>query len=363
MSGPSIDLTFLTRPSLYRSVPLSVPPALLHSKHQPPPNTDLDTLLSHGHYRHAATKSAALLTSGTILDTPRILDLYHTRLATLLLASHPEIAIQEARPLLDWIAHRSSTSRPGSPATGHSYDGKALVALIPWPLRILLHRLSTLGTGDRRRGIMGLYALAAEARTGSAEAARCQDYDSHKTWATRASELAALVISELIDMGENETAHRMLSSLPPEPRALAYLRLGDLKAAETCLPSASSAGSPSVTHELMPALIAFANQDYTVAETSLLALHERYPDNEVVANNLALAQVYTGHLDAARERLDGSLSKTGAFRALVTNMACLYELSGDRSRVAKTELIARVAESGPRGGGMAFELQAADFKL
>lgn len=210
---------------------------------------------------------------------------------------------------------------------------------------------------------MGLYALAAEARTGSAEAARCQDQGSHKTWAARASELAALVISELIDMGESEAAHRMLPSLPPEPRALAYLRLGDLTAAEACLPPSSNNVNPSVTHELMPALIAFANQDYTLAETSLLALHEQYPDNEVVANNLALAQVYTGHLHAARERLDESLSKTGAFRALVTNMACLYELSGDRSRAAKTELVARVAESAPRGGGVAFELQATDFKL
>ncbi|KAG9557567.1 hypothetical protein KCU71_g4081, partial [Aureobasidium melanogenum] len=73
-----LDLSLLLRPSLYAPVPtthLAAP--FLDASNQPPPDTDLETLLSQRRFIHAADKATDILTSGSISpsDTQRILDL------------------------------------------------------------------------------------------------------------------------------------------------------------------------------------------------------------------------------------------------------------------------------------------------
>ncbi|KAG9925133.1 hypothetical protein KCU84_g9845, partial [Aureobasidium melanogenum] len=204
-----LDLSLLLRPSLYAPVPtahLAAP--FLDSSTQPPPETDLETLLSQRRFIHAADKATDILTSGSISpsDTQRILDLLYIRFSCLVLCNQSSLAAKEAKPLSELLARESSSyTRPYR---------EIFLSQVPWSLRLLLLKLSVLGTADlHRRAIMGLYALSSECRTLAQKARVEKDDTTFKLWKHRLADLGLRVAGELIEMGELETAKRHLETL------------------------------------------------------------------------------------------------------------------------------------------------------
>lgn len=373
-SRPRIDLAFLQRPTLYQPIPNNhIPPPFLNSHHQPAPDASLSALLSQGHFRHAAARAADDLTSGSIsnYDHATILSLYHTRLACLLLISRPEIAAQEAKPLNDYIAHNTPVFR-GTAKRSRSRERGTPAALIPWDLRMLLQRLGTLASGDGRRGVMGLYALAAECRGAAQAAAREGDEEGVEVWRERLSELGISVAGELVEMGELEAAARHLESLgdgedaTAEPRemiqtrkALLWLRLGDVEAAGRFI--SGSPQSAGINTAILPALISITNGDYSSAAATLSDLHARYPSNELISQNLAVSLLYTGRITDAYQLAESQVDEGQHFPGLLFNLATMYELRTERAGERKMRLAERLAERGPGEDG--WEKVGTEFKL
>ncbi|KAL1311396.1 hypothetical protein AAFC00_001563 [Neodothiora populina] len=216
VSRTNLDLSILLRPNLYQSIPTTnIPPPFLSS--QPPTTTTLPELLAKRHFRLAADKVVEILCQSDIspYENERIFELFHTRLACLILTNHADLAAKECRPLLDIVAKERRIVNP--------------IALIPWDLRLLIEtRLRpVLAHGGARRSIMNLYSLGTECRINASRAEEDQ-----KLWTDRLADLGLRVASVLVEMGETETALRHLNSLDDESnnelKALLYLRLGDV---------------------------------------------------------------------------------------------------------------------------------------
>ncbi|THY87062.1 hypothetical protein D6C95_07426, partial [Aureobasidium pullulans] len=307
-----LDLSLLLRPSLYAPVPTTqIATPFLDTSHQPAPDTDLETLLSHRRFIHAADKATDILTSGSISpsNTQQILQLLYTRFACLVLCNQATLAAKEAKPLSDLLARESSTyTRP---------HREIFLEQIPWSLRLLLLKLQVLGTADaHRRAIMGSYSLSSECRTLAQKARTEKDEEAFKMWKSRLSDLGIRVAGELVEMGELETARRHLATLEPEPatteaemlemcirKTLLLLKIGDTQAAEECLATFTSS-SESHTHtdenlliqqKVLSALTSLSTSNYTSAVTQLQSLNSTYPSNPLILHNLAIANIYSNN--------------------------------------------------------------------
>lgn len=347
---------------LYHPVPTSqIPPQFINSEHQPSPQTPIQTLISQGQFRHAATRAVSGLTSGSIsnYDHETILHLYHIRLSCLSLISLPQQAALEARPLIDWLARNTSTIR--------SPQGLIPEAqLIPWPLRILLHRLQTLASGDQRRAVMTLYVLATEARSSHNLALGVNDATTAELWSSRLSDLGILVANSLISMNELETAARHLDSLPADPittvhKCLLWLRIGDVAAVERSIAALATNDKP-LEKEILQGLLSISRNDYENAVTILTTLHASHPTNEMVTQNLAVCLLYTGHMAQGCELLETIVNQGETFSALLFNLATMYELRTEKAAERKAALVQSVVEMGPQGE-RGWERGLVDFKL
>ncbi|THX96303.1 hypothetical protein D6D02_09810, partial [Aureobasidium pullulans] len=357
-----LDLSLLLRPSLYAPVPTTqIATPFLDTSHQPAPDTDLETLLSHRRFIHAADKATDILTSGSISpsNTQQILQLLYTRFACLVLCNQSTLAAKEAKPLSDLLARESSTyTRP---------HREIFLEQIPWPLRLLLLKLQVLGTADaHRRAIMGLYALSSECRTLAQKARVEKDEEAFKMWKTRLSDLGIRVAGELVEMGELETARRHLATLEPEPattetemlemcirKTLLLLKIGDTKAAEECL-ATSTSSSESQTHtdenlliqqRVLSALTSLSTSNYTSAVTQLQSLNSTYPSNPLILHNLAIANIYSNNVSTASCILESLVSESEiVFPTLLFNLSTVFELRTERARERKLGLVDMVVE-------------------
>ncbi|THY40687.1 hypothetical protein D6C97_10035 [Aureobasidium pullulans] len=383
-----LDLSLLLRPSLYAPVPTTqIATPFLDASHQPAPDTDLETLLSHRRFIHAADKATDVLTSGSISpsNTQRILQLLYTRFACLVLCNQASLAAKEAKPLSDLLARESSTyTRP---------HREIFLEQVPWPLRLLLLKLQVLGTADaHRRAIMGLYALSSECRTLAQKARVDRDEEAFKMWKSRLSDLGIRVAGELVEMGELETARRHLATLEPQPatteaemlemcirKTLLLLKIGDTKAAEECLAttttittSSSESQTPTdenllIQRQVLLALTSLSTSNYTTAVTQLQNLATTYPSNPLILHNLAIANIYSNNVSTASSILESLVSETEiVFPTLLFNLSTVFELRTERARERKLGLVDAVVEVGVRGGGGqvgGFERGVGEFKL
>ena len=337
----------------------------MNSKHQPAPDTPLNELLSRGFFRHAADRAADDLTSGMIssFDHETILQLYQIRLSCLVLASRPDFAAQEARPLLEWIARNSGPQRPQQERQGD-------LRLVPWDLRLLLQRLQTLAPGDSRRGVMALYTLGSECRARALASQKADNPSAYQLWTSRLAELGLRVASELIEMHEYDAALRHLDSLSSgkEPlqaslalhKTLLYLRIGNIVAAEHTISSISS--DDKITKPLLTSLAQLAKGDYNAAVASLSSLHETQPENELVTTNLAVCYMYAGEQEKAHTLISSLVEKKeNVFPGLLFNLVTMYELRTERAVEKKTQLAVKIAELGPSERG--WERVGGEFKL
>lgn len=262
--APTKNFSFLLRPEIYHPLTLlDVPPPFRISSLQPDPSTPLPELVESGHFRSAAIKAAQLLTSPDLspslpADIQTIFSLIYTRLSCLTLCGQTALAAQEVKALED--------------LNSSYYCDEEGRHLVPWELRVLAVRLQGMGFNDARRGVMGYYELAREARLsltalkksrtstltmgadGDEEEKRDVDElleASINLWETRLQELGIRVASALVEMEDLEGAARFLSTLSPPSslsptsslstletqKALLYLCLGDVEAARSCISS------------------------------------------------------------------------------------------------------------------------------
>ncbi|KAF2084946.1 hypothetical protein K490DRAFT_47708, partial [Saccharata proteae CBS 121410] len=333
------------------------------SPHQPSPSTPLPTLLASGHYRPAAIVAANLLTNSTSsTDAPTIFQLFHIRLSCLTVLNLHGLAAAEAKALGDL-----SSSFYRNPISG--------AHIVPWELRVLAVRLQGLGYGDWRRGVMGYYELAREARIAMVHAA--PGSEERKMWKARLRDVGIRVAAALVEMDEGEGAARHLASLRRgegdggledarlrSVEALVWLRIGDVDAARECLKPLAPHDQPQTTPTAaLEALIAMADGDLDSALATWESLHATYPSDAMIAQNLAVCLLYTGRIAESRETLEKLVEKGDALQAVTFNLATVYELCTERSRERKGELAERVAELAPGKTGRVWERRGEDFKL
>ncbi|KAI9771675.1 MAG: hypothetical protein M1840_001891 [Geoglossum simile] len=353
---PARDFGYLLKPEIYHPLSqLEVPPPFRAPALQPPSSTPLPTLLSTGHFRRAAILSAHLLTTSTPPTAhTQIFHLLYVRLTTLTLINATPLAAQEVKALEDL-----SSSYYRDPLTN--------VHLVPWELRVLAVRLQGIGFGDWRRGIMGYYELAREAR---AEGGKTSG-EEREVWRGRLRDLGVRVGNALVEMGDLEGAGRHLEGLREaleadeegyrEKLALLHLRIGNLPAAQSLFHSSPNTTSP------LPALISMASGDFETAATLWSALTTKEPlgNNTLARQNLAICLLYTGKLSETRRILEELVDGGWAFHGLLWNLSTVYELCTERAVDLKGELAERVARGVEEGkveevGG---ERLNGDFKL
>ncbi|RMY75366.1 hypothetical protein D0863_02667 [Hortaea werneckii] len=348
-----IDLRFLQDPNLYHPLPTSdVATAFWDSTQQPPPGTALAGLLKGGHFRRAADGAVNELRRCSSDDTTQILKLLYTRFACLVLVSRPDIAAQEALPLLDFLARNA----------GGAND---VTTVVPWELRLLLVRLQSVGAQDGgRRGIMGLYTLAAEARVHAKESD--QDENLLQLWRQRLDDLGLRVADALVEMGELETANRHLDTLSPPHtvddityrKALLKARVGDVDGAQACINNLSDTKQQKKLH----ALLKMADGEVAQAADSWQSQHES-DASALDANNWAVSMLYTGRITTAYEVFEKLANDHSGFPALLFNLGTVYELCTERAVERKSALAQSMAAKPPSPDCGGWEKATFDFKL
>lgn len=354
-SKPHISLHFLQDSDSYHQLFADdIPKAFLESEHQPSLNATLPELIQGGHFRRAAEKSLRDLLASPSDAAEQILQLLYTRLACLILISRPDIAAQEAIPLIDLLGRNSPAANDVLP-------------LVPWDVRLLLVRLQSIGAADGgRRGIMALYSLAGEVRANLRTAQESGEDASISRWTERLHDVGLRVCDALVEMGELETATRHLEALEDvDPDELAYrkallrVRVGDVSGASR----SASTIKDEAKRKGLEALLRVADGDYSAAVENLQSLMADYPGHEHFAQNAAVSLLYTGHITSARDVLEDLSSRIPMFPTLTFNLTTVYELCSEKALERKTALTEQAAAKtpGPQSGG--WERATFEFKL
>lgn len=326
--------------------------------------TPLPELLASGHFRPAAIAAAQLLTSLTSpSDYVQIFRLFYVRLICLTLINAIPLAAQEAKALEDL----------GSSFYRHPVSHAHLV---PWELRVLAVRLQGIGFADARRGIMGYYDLAMDART---EFVKTKAKAERDMWNARLGDLGMRVANALIEMGDLEGAGRHLESLRIGQvekeqdqllRArliLLHLRIGNLNAARTCMENTKAEDDPGNPYfSTLELLLSMAEGKYSNAISQLSSLRNDEPSaalQPLFTQNLAVCLLYNGEITKARSLLESLISSGQSFPTLIFNLSTIFELCTDRSRSLKMGLAEKIAGRDGAGDGTGWERGNVDFKL
>lgn len=352
----SIDLSFLQDRDLYHKLAVDdLPSAFAVSENKPGRDVSLSALLQGGHFRRAAESALRDLLQTSLASPETLLALFYTRLACLILISRPDLASQEALPLVELL----SVSNPEAPS---------VLAIVPWDLRMLLARLQTIGAADGgRKGIMALYALAADARAALRRSRAEENPPECELWTTRLEGLGLRVCDALVEMGELETATRHLDTLSgmyvaeelAYRKALLRIRVGDVHGAQRCAAAVQDSGRKKGLN----ALIQNANGDYTAALETWQALVEEFPGHELFAHNAAVSMLYTGRIRKTREALEDIARQLPMFPALLFNLSTVYELCTERAPARKISLAEQAAAKVPTAHAGGWEKSNFEFKL
>jgi thioredoxin-like negative regulator of GroEL len=228
-------------------------------------------------------------------------------------------------------------------------------------------RLSALGYGEWRKGVMGYYELARECRENIVRASTSDE--EKKIWRMRLRDCGIRVANVLVEMGDLEGAGRHLSTLSNADQegdkdiaimeTLVWLRVGDIASARRCL---SHTTTSELINATLTALIQLADSEFEDATSSFRALHEEYPDDAMIAQNLAVCLVYTGRISEAKDVLENLVDEVAPFHSMVFNLSTVYELCTERNRDRKMGLAGKLAAR-KDGAGVGWEMGVGDFKL
>lgn len=312
------DLSFLLRHSIFHTLShLHIPPPLRSEFLILNPGetlssslSTLEKLLTEGRFLVAAHFSASILTSSLIspTDIKIIFSLFYTRLACLELSGNTVLAAQESKALEDlssafYYIDLGPTGAGDENDPEHEHTNtREPRHIVPWPLRVLAVRLQSIGFGDSRRSIGGLYEIGLEARR---EVMRSGASESERNvWRQRLADLGVRSINALIEMGDFDAARRSLGNLRVPGteteitklrKALLLLRVGDLDAAGEVFNDTNDTKEAA----LLKPLISMSDGRYSdaVTEWRILGEDRTRTDGALVAQNLAVCLLYTGQLD------------------------------------------------------------------
>ncbi|KAJ5094027.1 hypothetical protein N7456_009888 [Penicillium angulare] len=375
------DLSFLLRHNIFHQLSHNdIPPPLraefvVLNPGEPLSSSlgTLEKLLTEGRFLVAAHFAASILTSSLITptDIKIIFSLFYTRLACLELSGNTVLAAQESKALEDlhsaFYYIDSSLDAPAKEDKETQVPENQLRHIVPWPLRVLAVRLQSIGFGDSRRSIGGLYELGLEARR---ELTRQELEESgRRIWKERLADLGMRCVNALIEMGDLDAAKRSLETLgSSDPsgkdtkfrKALLLLRIGDVDSAQHIFDESN--GSKDVVF-LQP-LLSMSDARYNDAADQWRALYEdtSRDDRDLIAQNMAVCLLYAGKLDEARQLLESQISSHHLFGSLIFNLSTVYELCSDNASEMKGQLAATVA-SQPSSGHTNIERPNTDFKL
>ncbi|KAL5050066.1 hypothetical protein BDW71DRAFT_142355 [Aspergillus fruticulosus] len=371
------DLSFLLRYDNYHSLSQVDIPHALRSDFISPTSDEtlasslgsLERLLAEGHFLLAAYLAGTILTSALIppTDTKVIFALFYTRLACLELSGNTSIAAQESKALEDLSSTFYYVEPELIAADAHDHQSSYARHIAPWPLRVLAIRLQSIGFGDPRRGIGGLYEIGLEARR---EILRPDnDPAEREIWKQRLTDLGIRAVNALIEMGDLNAAKRSLESLRKTASVNAATRLramllllaiGDIDAAKQLCEGFGDTGDA-----IFKPLLSMSEgryNDAVIEWRDILGSKSREIDEAIISQNLAVCLLYTGQLSEAREALETLVQAQHSFSSLVFNLATIYELCSDKAMQLKHGLVEKVAKQ-PVTGHANLDRPNADFKL
>jgi thioredoxin-like negative regulator of GroEL len=220
---------------------------------------------------------------------------------------------------------------------------------------------------------MAYFELARECRENIVRAATSDD--EKKIWRARLRDCGIRVANVLCEMGDLEGAGRHLATLSSTSstsseneedsqlammETLVWLRVGDIASARHCLSLTST--STSLLESTLSALLQLSDSDFDAATTSFQSLHSTYPNDAMIAQNLAVCLVYTGRIADAKDILSTLVDESAPFHSLVFNLSTVYELCSERNREKKVALASTLADR-KDGRGVGWEMGVQGFKL
>ncbi|KAJ5104063.1 hypothetical protein N7532_004592 [Penicillium argentinense] len=352
------DLSFLLRHNIYHPLShIDVPSPLRSDFVVLNPGEPLSTslgalekLLVEGRFLIAAHFAGSILTSSLVspTDIKIIFCLFYTRLACLELSGNTVLAAQESKALEDlnsqfyYIDPRLSQSEGDNKDRNDGEPDPFPRHIVPWPLRVLAVRLQSIGFGDSRRSIGGLYEIGLEARSRIMK--RDISESERKIWIDRLADLGIRSVNALVEMGDLDAAKR----------------IGDLDAAEGIFEG--SGGSKEAA--MLTPLLSMSDGRYqnAIDEWRMLLEDNQRTDGALVAQNLAVCLLYTGQLDEARQLLESQISANHSFSSLIFNLSTVYELCSDNAGQLKGQLALNISNQ-PISGRTNLDRSNADFKL
>ena len=346
------------------------PPPLSASANVGVALTQINDLLAQCDYLRAAHMASMLLLSGAIRPTDHrtIFHLLAIRYSCLELSGNVLLAAQEAKSLEDLGSTFYYTVPPSEQATtDETADNPLPEHVVPFSLRLQALRLQSIGFSDPRRGVSALYDLGAE----------CRDYlsspslsdESRHLWSQRMEEVNIRVINALIEMGDIDCARRTLDATRPMTegqtvwalrRVTLYLRMGLLEEARQLI---SSSRCTEPERLILESLLAVAEDrlDSAIGLLNSPGLEQQQNLLGLARQNLAVAYLYKGDIQKAKDVMETLISDNLSFQTLTINLATVYDLTSDRSQEMKTALVDRVASQQQSRQSRAFT--NADFKL
>jgi trafficking protein particle complex subunit 12 len=375
------NLSFLLEPNIYHPLSqLEVPAPFRRPFPQsltPPSNVkesldNIDSLLSQCDYLRAGHLAGLVLTSGLIKPTDQrsIFHLLSVRYSCLELSGNVLLAAQEAKSLEDLGSTFYYIEPPHNDAMPEEVvDQPPPKHIVPFHLRIQALRLQSIGFSDPRRGVSSLYDLGAECRehlssTGLSDADR-------KVWTARLREIGFRVVNALIEMGDIDCARRTMDATKPSGgdelglwnlrKVALCLRMGLLREARSLVDS-TTCSEPEKA--ILESLIAVAEERFDEAATLLQqpAIGEGHSLAALAKQNLAVARLYQGNVQQARDILESLVEEGYSFQTLTINLATVYDLTTDKARESKITLAEKVARH-QKQAQQARPFTNADFKL
>ena len=381
--SPGKDLSFLLDGSIYHPLSQLDVPGPFRKSFPASPRADtplkdslnrLNELLSSGNFLLAAFLAAAILASGSVspTDNVTIWDLLAVRFSCLELTGNGLLAAQEAKALEDLNSafYFVDLTSPNDEDEHHQPIGDRQQHIMPFPLRLQALRLQAIGFSDARRGVSALYDLGLECREHIADLSATQE--ERRIWANRLEEIGIRVVNALIEMGDLDCARRTLMLLKPTNPGqglrwktdliLLNIRIGDLTVAKKLLTEHND--YQSVNASLQPLLMLAEGhyEDAAEAWEHLLDNHPSVEESRLISQNLAVASLYSGHVEKTAEIMERMIEDGNSAPSLVLNLATLYDLSSEKARDHKMVLANRLSKQ--RGSkDHNWSMTNTDFKL
>ena len=375
------DFAFLLEPGIYHPLSqLDIPGPFRRAFPQPLPAStsiseavaQINDLLSQCDYLRAAHLAGLVLISGAVRPTDQktIFHLLSIRYSCLELSGNILLAAQEAKSLEDLGSTFYYSEPPQDETmTEESADKPLPKHIVPFNLRLQALRLQSIGFSDPRRGVASLYDLGAE----------CREYLSSSTlssaqrqlWSQRLQEVGVRVVNALVEMNDIDCARRTLDSTKPTTeeelglwtlrKVTLSIRMGLLGEAQKIVRYSNISGPEK---SILESLIAVADDRFDAAIELLTrpTMEHHRPLLALAKQNLAVAYLYQGDIQHAKEVLDTLINDDQSFQTLTINLATILDLTTDRSREMKLRLAERVSkqQSPPK---QARSYTNADFKL